>query len=53
MKRNLVLFIVLVLVLIVAKLVYSKYCESKPQGCKKSEKIDYEKDGLPKEGVDY
>ena len=51
MKKTLILFFVLVLILIIAKLIYNKYCESKPEGCKK-EKYD-PKQGLPKEGVDW
>jgi len=53
MKKSLILFIILALALVLAKLAYTKYCESKPEGCKKSEKMDYEKDGLPKEGIDW
>lgn len=52
MKKSFLIFIVLVLLLVLAKTAYNKYCESKPQGCKK-EKIDYEKQGLPEEGVDW
>jgi hypothetical protein len=51
MKKSFLIFIVLVLFLILAKTAYNKYCESKPQGCKK-EKYD-EKQGLPEEGIDY
>ncbi len=52
MKKSFLIFIVLVLLLVLAKTAYNKYCESKPQGCKK-EKLDYEKQGLPEEGIDY
>jgi len=52
MKKSLLLFIIFVVLLVLAKIAYNKYCESKPEGCKK-EKIDYEKDGLPEEGVDW
>jgi len=52
MKKSLLLFIIFVILLILAKTAYTKYCESKPEGCKK-EKVDYEKDGLPREGIDY
>jgi hypothetical protein len=52
MKKSFLIFIGLVLLLVVAKTAYNKYCESKPEGCKK-EKVNYEKDGLPKEGIDY
>jgi len=51
MKKPLILF-----VLVVAKMAYNKYCESKPKGCKNQlngkEKHD-EKQGLPEEGIDY
>ena len=33
MKKGLLLFIVIVLVLIIAKIAYSQYCASKPKGC--------------------
>lgn len=56
MKKSLLLFIILVILLVVAKIAYNKYCASKPEGCKNQingkEKYD-EKQGLPKEGVDY
>jgi len=52
MKKTLIIFIVLLFLLIVAKVAYEKYCASKPSGCKK-EKIDYEKDGLPRKGIEY
>jgi len=51
MKKTLIIFIVLTLVLIAAKMAYNKYCESQPDGCKKEK---YDKDaGLPQEGIDY
>jgi len=52
MKKNLMLFILLVIVLIIAKTVYTKKCNDNPNGCIES-KINYEKDGLPVEGVDW
>ena len=56
LKKPLLLFIVFVILLVVAKIVYNKYCESKPEGCKNQlngkEKLD-EKQGLPEEGVDW
>jgi len=52
MKKSLLLFILFVILLVLAKTAYSKYCESKLEGCKK-EKVDYEKDGLPQEGIDW
>jgi len=52
MKKSLLLFIIFVILLVLAKTAYTKYCESRPEGCKKV-KVDYEKDGLPQEGIDY
>jgi len=51
MKKPLILFIVFVILLIMAKMVYNKYCESKLEGCKKE--VYDENQGLPEEGVDY
>jgi len=51
MKKPLVLFIIFVILFIVAKTAYNKYCEFKSEGCKK-EKYD-ENQGLPEEGVDW
>ena len=51
MKKPLILFIVFVVLLIVAKITYNKYCESKPEGCKKV-KVD-ERLGSPEEGIDW
>ena len=51
MKKPLILFIIFVVMLVVAKMAYNKYCESKPEGCKKEK--DDEKQGLPEEGVDW
>ena len=39
MKKPLLLFIIFVIVLIIAKLAYTKYCTSKPEGCKE-EKLE-------------
>jgi len=51
MKKALLLFIIFVIVIIVAKIAYNKYCESKPEGCKK---VKYDEDqGLPKKGIDW
>ena len=50
-KKPLILFIVFVVLLVVAKIAFNKYCESKPEGCKK-EKYD-ENQGLPEEGIDW
>ena len=56
MKKSLILFIVFVILLVIAKIAYNKYCESKPEGCKNQlngkEKYD-ENQGLPEEGVDW
>jgi hypothetical protein len=51
MKKTLLLFIIFVILIIVAKVAYNKYCESKPEGCKK-EKYNEDK-GLPKKGIDW
>ena len=51
MKKPLLLFIIFVVLFVVAKLVYTKYCESKPEGCK-NEKYD-DKEGSPTEGIDW
>ncbi len=51
MKKSLILFIIFVVMLVVAKIAYAKYCESKPEGCKKV-KVD-EKLGSPEEGIDW
>jgi len=39
MNRNFLIFLVFSIVLILAATLYNKYCESKPQGCKK-EKVE-------------
>jgi hypothetical protein len=52
MKKSLFLFIVLAIVLVLAKIAYKQYCKSKPEGCPE-EVIDYEKDGFPIEGIDW
>ena len=51
MKKSLILFIIFVVMLVVAKIAYSKYCASKPEGCKKV-KVD-KKLGSPEEGIDW
>jgi len=51
MKKPLLLFIIFIFLFVAAKIAYNKYCESKPEGCKK-EKYD-ENQGLPEEGVDW
>lgn len=51
MKKPLILFLIAVAVLIVAKLAYTKYCESKKEGCKKVKHDPNE--GFPQEGIDW
>jgi hypothetical protein len=34
MNKNFLLFLVIVIILVLTKVSYSKYCASKPQGCK-------------------
>jgi flagellar basal body-associated protein FliL len=55
-KKPLILFIVFVVLLIIAKMAYTKYCESKPESCKNQvngkEKYN-EKQGLAEEKVDW
>lgn len=52
MKNPLLLFIIGAILLITAAVAYHKYCESKPDGCKKSDtKID--DIGEPREGIDW
>ncbi len=51
MKKSLILFIVFAVLLVVAKIAYTKYCESKPEGCKKE--VYDENQGLPEEGIDW
>ncbi len=56
MKKPLILFIIFVVLLVLAKMAYNKYCDSKPEGCKnqlnEKEKCNG-KQGLPEEGVDW
>jgi hypothetical protein len=51
MNKSLLLFISFSILLLLSIVTYSKYCESKPNGCKQ-EKYD-EKDLGPKEGIDW
>ena len=51
MKKPLLLFIIAVIVLIVAKLAYTKFCNLKNENCKNSTTDYY--DGSPEEGVDW
>ncbi|MCF6245061.1 MAG: hypothetical protein L3J43_08480 [Sulfurovum sp.] len=52
MKKVLIIFIMCVVLLVVARMAYDKYCESKEGGCTER-KMDYEKDGLPREGMEW
>jgi len=51
MKKPLLFFIISVVLIIIVIVAYNKYCESKPEGCKK-EKYD-EKEEYPREGIDW
>lgn len=51
MKKPLLLFIIFALVIIVAKIAYNKYCESKPEGCKKGKGDKREE--YPVKGIDW
>jgi len=50
MKKALILFIIFSIFIILAKTAYSKYCETKPEGCKK---VKVEDQGLDGEGIDW
>jgi len=50
MKKPLLLFIGVVLLFIILKVVYSKYCASKENGCKEEK---YEDNFLTEDHVDY
>ena len=50
-KPLLLLFIVFAVVLLVAIFIYTKYCKTKPEGCKK-EKLEGT-EGSPREGIDW
>ena len=51
MKKPLLLFIIAVVLFILAKIAYDKYCETKPEGCKK-EKTD-EREEHPVKWIDW
>ena len=51
MKKPLLFFIIAVILFIIAKIAYDKYCESKPDGCKNN-KPD-EREEFPVKGVDW
>jgi len=50
MKKALILFILFSVLIIIAKIAYSKYCETKPEGCKK---VKIEDQGVHGEGIDW
>ena len=51
MKKPLLLFIIAVVLFTIAKMAYNKYCENKPEWCKKM-KAD-EREEHPVKGVDW
>ncbi|HEY9129299.1 MAG TPA: hypothetical protein VIN02_05665 [Sulfurovum sp.] len=51
MKQPLLLFIISVVLLIIAVLAYNKYCESKPEECKKVK--SNEREEYPRKGIDW
>jgi len=50
MKKPLFIFISFVLLFVIAKVVYTKYCASKAEGCKEEK---FEEKFLPEDHVDY
>ncbi|WP_161937669.1 hypothetical protein [Sulfurovum riftiae] len=52
MKKPLLIFIILALLIIVAGFAYKRYCETKPDGCKQ-EKLEDREDLGPQEGIDW
>jgi len=52
MKKGLIIFLMVVMLIVLAKMANNKYCESKEGGCVEK-KMDYEKDGLPIEGMEW
>ena len=51
MKKSLLLFIIFTILLFVAQFAYTKYCKTKPDGCKQT-KIDENNVG-PQKGIDW
>ena len=48
-----IFFIIAVVMLVIAKLAYTKYCASKPNGCKK-ENVEFEKEPeIVEEGIEW
>jgi Tfp pilus assembly protein PilO len=52
MKKPLLIFIILALLIIVTGVAYKKYCERKPENCK-NEKFEEREDLGPEEGIDW
>jgi hypothetical protein len=50
MKKPLLLFIIFVILFVLAKIAYTKYCESKKEGCVEEEYVER---NLPMDHVDY
>ncbi len=50
MKKPFFIFISFVILFIIAKVVYTKYCASKEEGCKEEK---FEEKSLPPDHVDY
>ena len=51
MKKPLIIFIVLAFLILVAGIVYKRYCDKRPGGCKQER---MENDDLgPQEGIDW
>lgn len=51
MKKPLLFFIISAILIIIVIFAYNKYCESKPEGCKKIKKEDREE--FPIKGIDW
>jgi CDP-diacylglycerol pyrophosphatase len=52
MKKPLILFLVSLVILIIAGIVYTKYCKSKLDGCKKVIQNDADNE-YPQKGIDW
>jgi CDP-diacylglycerol pyrophosphatase len=51
MKKPLMLFLLSLVILVIAGIVYNKYCKSKPDGCKKT--IHDADSEYPQKGIDW
>ena len=51
MKKPLVLFIIFVVLFVFAKIAYTKYCASKPEGC--NDDPPYDGKSIPEEYSNY